>query len=241
MSDIRQDLPQDFPEDPADSVPTEMPEIPKPDRRITIGMVVKAHGLKGDLKIQSSTWRPERFTDLKNIWLEGKDGRVHWLTPRRVRIESNAIYIRFKEAPVREYAQPLIGGRLFVDEGERDKLPEDLFYIDDLIGCKVTCSIHGDLGTIVDVMDTLANDVWQVNGPRGEVLIPAIQEMVDSVDIEAKQIQVTLLDGLLPSQQREADRTDPELSDHGRGSSRSRTKIKPAERPDESKKPPDDH
>jgi 16S rRNA processing protein RimM len=242
MSTTRDDSSPGHPEDPNKSEPRfEIPEPPPPERRVGIGVVVKAHGLKGDLKVQTATWRPERFADLDAIWLEGKDGRIHWLTVKRMRFEPGAVYIRFNEAPVREYAEPLIGGQLFVDVDDRAELPDDLYYVDDLVGCHVTCTEHGDLGTITDVMDLPANDVWQVNGPLGEVLIPAIQEVVISVDTEAKQIQVTLLEGLLPEQQKESDSSDPEIRGSGRGSTRSRHKIKRPERPDDKLKPPDDH
>ncbi len=240
MSLSHDDLPLGFPGDQDESRSQfDVPDPPPKDRRVGIGVVVKAHGLKGDLKVQPATWRIERFADLEGVWLEGKDGRIHWLTPKRLRFEPGAVYIRFNEAPVREYAAPLIGGQLFVDMDDRDELPEDLYYMDDLVGCKVTCSKHGDLGTITEVMDLPANDVWQVQGPFGEVLIPAIREVVQQVDVEAKTIQVTLLEGLLPEEKK--DRSDPEIRGRGRGSTRFRHKIKQPERPDDKLKPPDDH
>jgi 16S rRNA processing protein RimM len=233
--------------DPAQDLPTDLnkpkslrnvPEPPPKDRRVGIGVVVKAHGLKGDLKVLPATWRVERFADLEGVWLEGKDGRIHWLTPRRMRFEQGMVYIRFNEAATREYAEPLIGGQLFVDVDDRDELPEDLYYVDDLIGCKVICSVNGELGTITDVMDLPANDVWQVDGSFGEVLIPVIHEIVQQIDIEAKTIQVTLLEGLLPEEKKTSD---PETRGRGRGSTRSRHRVKRPERPDDKPKPPDDH
>ncbi len=235
----RDDLPPGFPVDPEDTTPEfDIPEPPEPDRRVTIGQVVKAHGLKGDLKVQPLTWRPERFAELDRVWLESVDGRIHWLTPKRVRIEPGAVYLRFMEAPVREFVEPLINGRLFIDQADRDELPDDLYYVDDLVGCRVTCTVNGDLGTINDVMDLPANDVWQVDGPHGEVLIPAIHDVIDEIDIDKKQIRVTLPEGLLPEEQ---DKADPEVRGSGRSSSRSRHRIQRPERREEKPEPPDDH
>lgn len=82
-------------------------------------------------------------------------------------------------------------------EALEDDLPE-------VLGMRVTDELHGDLGEIVEYIETGANDVWVVEGPRGEVLIPVIEDVVIEVDEEAGEIVVRLLPGLLPEESEEA-------------------------------------
>jgi len=178
---------------------------PDPDRRILIGRIVKNRGLRGDLKILPLTWNLERFAELESIWVHTADGEDRLLTIKRLRIENEMVFIRFNEIPLRDLAEPLIGGELFIDVANRAELPEDRYYIDDVVGCKVTCSRFGELGVLDRVLDYPANDVWQVQGPLGEILIPVIHEIVDEVDIESREIRVTLPDGLI-----ELNKPDPE-------------------------------
>lgn len=200
MSRSRIDPPVGPPGLPADPDRPDGEPTPPPaaDRRVYIGRVTRAHGLKGDVKVEPDTWRPERFEWLRAVWLEGADGRVHRLTIARVRIDRGAVFLRFEEVARREFAEPLAGGRIFIDESERDELPGDHYYLDDLVGCRVSCTKHGELGVLAEVIETPANDVWQVNGDRGEVLVPALKHVVHEIDVARKRITITLPEGLLP-------------------------------------------
>lgn len=172
-------------------------QAPAPDRRILIGRIVKVRGLRGDLKILPLTWKLERFAELDNIWVHTAAGEDRLLTVKRLRIEGEMVFARFSETPLRELAEPLVGGELFIDVADRAELPEGRYYIDDVIGCNVVCSRYGELGTLTRVLDFPANDVWQVDGPYGEVLIPVIHDVVDEVDPASGSIRVTLPDGLI--------------------------------------------
>jgi 16S rRNA processing protein RimM len=77
-------------------------------------------------------------------------------------------------------------------------LDDDEFYLFQAIGLAVCTDDGEDLGAVVDVLETGANDVYVVQGPRGEVLLPAIDECILDVDIDAGKMTVHLMDGLLP-------------------------------------------
>ncbi len=170
---------------------------PAPEKRVLLGTIVKVHGLRGDVKVAPLTWRPERFEQLKSIWVASKELAPVQHVLKRVRVERGMVFLRFADLPRRDLVEPLVGSELFIDERERDPLPEGYYYLDDLVGCRVYCSKHGDLGEILEVMESPGNDVWIVRGPHGEVLIPAIRQVVQRVDIEQRRIEVTLLEGLL--------------------------------------------
>jgi len=174
-----------------------MDTLPDESRRILIGRIVKVRGLRGDLKIVPFTWLPDRFQFLESVLVLLPDGEIKPLTLTRTRVENSMIFVRFKEAGHRDLAEELIGGEIYIDINERAPLPEDMYYLDDLEGCGVTCSIHGDLGKIVEVLDLPANDVWRVVGRFGEVLIPVIKQVVDKILVEERIVHVTLLEGLI--------------------------------------------
>lgn len=177
---------------------------PAPDKRVLLGTIVKVHGLRGDVKVAPLTWRPERFEHLQSIWVASDDEAPVLHTLKRVRVERGMVYLRFAELPRRDLVEPLVGRELFIDEKDREPLPEGYYYLDDLVGCRVHCSQYGNLGEVVEVMESRGNDVWIVRGPYGEVLVPAIQQVVQSVDIESRCIEVTLLEGLVEEKDEES-------------------------------------
>jgi len=170
---------------------------PPSDRRVYLGKIVKTRGLRGDLKILPWTWSLDRFQFLEGIWIQLEGGDLKYFAIKRSRTEGGMAYLRLHECPTRELAEPLIGGELFVDVTERDELPESMYFIDDLVGCKVECEIHGNIGIIEEILDQSAQDIWLVKGKHGVVMIPAVKEFVKSVDIKTKLIKVILPDGLV--------------------------------------------
>jgi 16S rRNA processing protein RimM len=98
----------------------------------------------------------------------------------------------------RETARSLRDKFLQVRESELDPLPPGEYYRFQLIGLTVR-GIDGDhLGSVTDVLGTPENDVYVVNGPYGEVLIPAVDDVVRQVDLGAGVITVEIVPGLLP-------------------------------------------
>ncbi len=174
-----------------------------PSDRILIGKIVKVRGLRGDLKILPFTWRPERFHDLEKVWLISKTGESKFLSLKRVRVEGSMVFVRLDEAPKRELAEEFVGWEIYIDEDQRDSLPENHYYLDDLVGCEIICSENGNVGKIKEIIDLPANDVWVVIGKYGEVLIPAIHEIIEKVDTQNKTVNVTLFDGLIDDAEEE--------------------------------------
>lgn len=176
---------------------TEQASPPAPERRVIIGRIVKVRGLRGDLKILPLTFDPSRLTQLEGVWLSTPEGEERYLTPKRMRVEGGMVFVRFREVARRDLAEPLVGSELFVDIDQRSELPEDHYYHDDVIGCEVICSREGRLGILQRVLEMPGNDVWQVVGNRGEILVPVLKHVVDEFDFENRTIRVTLPEGLL--------------------------------------------
>ena len=162
-----------------------------------VGTITSPHGVRGDVKVYPTTDEKERFLDLKSVILR-KDAQDEGETKKifHVRFLKNMVILQIEGTPDRNAAELLRGMELYVPREEAIPLSENEYYVADLIGMEVSTE-EGVLGILEEVIQTGANDVYQVRSPRyGEVLIPAIRECIRNVDIENGRMQVHLLPGL---------------------------------------------
>ena len=90
------------------------------------------------------------------------------------------------------------GKSLFVDRANAVKLKKDEYFIADMIGMQVFTEDGAEFGTLKDVMETGANDVYVIESPvHGEVLVPAIKQCILQVDVENQRMTIHLLEGLV--------------------------------------------
>lgn len=167
--------------------------------RTVIGKISATHGVRGTMIIFPLTDYPERFLDMREIVLE-KIGRP----ARRLKVKSITPYIGkgtffFKAEGVddKETAETYKGSMITVANDERVELPEDEFWIDDIVGMKVVESESGaELGTVEDILLTGSNDVYIVRTGNGLKPIPAIASVIKGIDVENSVMTVIIPDGL---------------------------------------------
>jgi 16S rRNA processing protein RimM len=173
--------------------------IAVPDGYLTVGMIVVPHGLRGEVRIELHTDYPERFQPGMTIFV-GQE-----LTPMvlaSARPHKGHLLIRFEDVYNRDAADALRNQWLFIPEEDAVELDEDTYFVHDLIGLTVLSSDGATLGEISDVLFTGANEVYVVTPAPGvnkdkDLLLPAIAQVVQAVDVEAGTMTVTLMDGLL--------------------------------------------
>lgn len=164
-----------------------------------VGTITSPHGVRGDLKVYPTTDDPERFLDLEKVILRKKAGGSGEETRKvsNVRFLKNMVILHLEGIPDRNTAELYRQCELYVPREEAVPLDEDEYYIADLIGMEVYRE-EGRLGTLRDVMQTGANDVYVVDSPEyGEVLIPAIKACIINVDPAEGRMDVHLLPGLI--------------------------------------------
>lgn len=168
--------------------------------RTTIGKIVGAHGIKGVLKIRPLTDHPERFFTMDALYVEHKARPPVTLKIADARLNESSGDILISAAGVedRSAAEAYRGGVITIGDDERAELDEGEYWIDSLIGLSVEDTEIGTrLGTLKDVMQTGANDVYIVETPGGSPkAIPAIEQVIREVDIDAGVMRVKLIDGL---------------------------------------------
>jgi len=161
---------------------------------IVIGTVIASHGLRGAVVVYPETDFPERFAAGAKMYLgEG----VEQLTVRQSRpYKRGRLLVEFEEVVNRDRAEKMRHQTLTIERSLIAALDEDSNYIFDLEGMEVVTDEGEQLGQLKQVLITGANDVYVVVGPGGEILLPAIREVILQVDVPAQRMIVHLLPGL---------------------------------------------
>lgn len=172
--------------------------------RIKIGKIVNAVALRGEVKVYHYSDCKERFAELDRIIVE-RSGRSREYDIENVRYQKDMVILKLKGVDDRNAAEALKESDVLITEADLKELPEDTFYVRDLIGCRVydtggngAAGQEREIGVVTGVLQNTAQDIYQVRTPEGrEVLIPAVGDFVKEVSIDAKSIRVALIPGML--------------------------------------------
>jgi len=178
-----------------------MPEASPPaqPQYLLIGQILRPHGVKGELRVRVMTDYPERIGQLKAIYLSPQPEPTA-PTPyhlRSARLHQGYALLTLREVPDRDAAERMRNLYVLVALADAVPLEADEVYLYQLIGMAVVTESGEALGTLVEVLETGANDVYVVRGARGEILIPVIDGVILQTDTEARRITARLPDGLI--------------------------------------------
>jgi len=152
---------------------------------VAVGRVLAPFGLKGELKVEAVTDNPDRFRPKAKLFAG--------LQPVSVATSREAqgyVYITLKGYPDRTSVEKFHNALLQIPETELAPLPEGEYYRFQLVGLTVVDRDGAVLGTLDEVIETGANDVYRVHSESGEVLLPALRDVIVSVDLAAKRMVV---------------------------------------------------
>lgn len=163
-------------------------------RFLAVGRVTKPHGVAGEVRVEPLTSQPERFEWLEYIYVgEAKPRRV---AVESVRYHQDLVLLKLDGYPTRTEAELLRGELLFVPEEEAIPLADDEYFLFQLEGMDVFTEDGARLGRLVEVMETGANNVFVIDGPRGQLLVPDIPDVIQEIDIEGRRMVIRPLPGL---------------------------------------------
>ncbi len=175
------------------------PNDPSGADALVVAQVLAPHGIAGELKCRIVTDFPERFQ--KGTRLLVGDPPVERRV-RGARVREPFVYLHLEGVTDRTAAEGLRGAELLVPAAEAVSLPEGQFFWRDVIGLRVEDAEGAELGSVADILETGANDVYVVRGPGGELLIPATSEVVKAILPEEGRMVVELLPGMEPTPSR---------------------------------------
>ena len=164
---------------------------------LKVGVITTTHGVRGEIKVFPTTDDVERFLELEYVLLDtGRELRR--LDIKNVRFFKNLVILKFDGIDNINDIEKYKGKDLWIPREEAQELGEDEYYIADLQGLNVVLEDGTEFGTLRDVMETGANDVYIIDSnEHGEVLLPAIKECILDVDLEKNTMTVHLMKGLL--------------------------------------------
>lgn len=164
---------------------------------VLLGKIAGTHGIRGELRVVSYSGEYDTLATLGTFLLKGTTGELKDYPLDSVRIHGNKAIVRLKGFSDINQVAHLVGQEILV---RRDQLPEPEegeYYWHDLIGLSVA-TLEGDkLGTLTDIISTGSNDVYVVTDKEREYLIPATEEVVRDIDLNARTMTVSPLEGLL--------------------------------------------
>lgn len=165
------------------------------EKEFQVGIFTATHGLRGEIKVYPTTSDISRFDYLKDVILKTKEG-PKVLKIVGVRYQKGMVLVKFEGINDINDIERYKGSPLFVTRENAAHLKPGQFFIADLIGMPVVTDDGRALGTLTDVLQTGANDVFIVQGETKEYLLPKIPDCVKDISLEENRILVHMMDGL---------------------------------------------
>jgi len=164
---------------------------------ITIGKIIAPRGIKGKLKVEVVTDFPQRFTPSSKIYINRQP-----MTIDSTEWHKGKAIIKLNTIDSIEDAQRLRGQPIEIHHSQVYPLPEGQYYHFQLIGLEVWTTQGELLGTVTEILTADSNDNYVVRGAKGEILIPAIEDVIKSIDLNKGYIVVEAIEGLLSLNQK---------------------------------------
>ena len=164
-----------------------------PPGHVAIGRIGAPWGVRGAVRVLPLTDRRRQLAAGRTVNVAGERRTIE-----SARWQKGLVYLHLSGIEDREAAAELRGRLLAIAESELEPLPEGQYYRFQLIGLAVISTDGEELGRVTEVLSTGANDVYVVSGDRGELLLPATDEVVREIDLEGSRMLIEALPGLLP-------------------------------------------
>ncbi|MCL2369988.1 MAG: ribosome maturation factor RimM [Firmicutes bacterium] len=153
---------------------------------VAIGKIVKAQGIRGEVKVMSLTRDVTHFAVLKNVYIDGVLYDI-----KAVRISGDFAYLLLDGISDRNTAESLRNKQISIERDKVKPLDTDEYYISDLIGCRVVTTDGLEIGTLAEVIETGTADVFVVKSTDGkDVLFPHLTRVVVGVDLGSRVVTV---------------------------------------------------
>jgi len=171
------------------------------DQLIEVGVVVGTHGLRGDLKVRTLPTGSLALPAARSVFLQDGEGPQTPYQAIRISQHKQHFLLRLSGCVDIDSARALIGNSVWMLRSEVPDAVDDKHFWHDLEGLEVVDSRLGSVGRVIGMFNTPAHDILEVDGPYGEVLIPALPNFVKKVDRSSGRMLVELPQGLVAVEQ----------------------------------------
>ena len=162
-----------------------------------IGQIVNTFGIKGFVKINPFTDDLERFEELKSVFVV-KNKELIEIQIEEVKYHKHLVLVKFKGIEDINMAEKYKGCYIKIKRENARKLPEDTYFIADLIGIKVYDENGNLLGKVDDIYNNKSTDIYVIKDDLGkQILLPSTKEVIKQIDVDEERMVVHLIDGLV--------------------------------------------
>ena len=176
------------------------------DELTWIATIVGAHGIKGAVKVEYFTETPEYYLNVELFFLEA-DGQLQSLKVLQIRSIKSGWIILFEEVDSRNTAEKLKGCRLLLPDNQLRPLESSEVFVHQLIGCSVEDKSGRFLGKISEILETGANNVYEVLNGKSRFMIPDVPHVVLELNIKSRLMTIDTIPGLIEEATPESDVT----------------------------------
>ena len=159
---------------------------------VVVGRIVGAHGVSGGVRVDVMSDVSHRFDAGQSLIIRGESYPI----TSSARTPNSQVILKFQGIDSLVDARDLVGESVTVSQGLAPLLPEGEYYHFQVIGMRVLTEEGEDLGRVREILETGSNDVYVVSSGQGEVLIPAIADVIREVQLNEGIMVVRLLEGL---------------------------------------------
>ncbi len=161
-----------------------------------IGRVVKPHGVRGKMKVEYFGDDLRRFLSYREIFIQDETNGLESYEILEAVSQPPRLIVRLKGIEKIEETEPLIGKEILVEKEAFPELEEGEYYWADLLGMEVETREGKRIGKVKEIFPTGANDVYVVEGRRGEIFLPAIEGVIETIDLKKRVMKVVRMEGL---------------------------------------------
>ena len=160
--------------------------------RIKLGKITAPVGVRGEVRVYAYTDELTRFSAIKELWVENTPAKIE-----NVRYQKNMVVLKLDICPDRNEAEHLRNKELYLDRDKLWDVPEDTYFVRDILGSSCIDESGRDLGVLADIIQNPAQDIYVVKDSVGaEHLVPAVKEFIKEVDTDNKLITIHVISGL---------------------------------------------
>ena len=166
-------------------------------KKVLIGKIQGTQGIKGQLRVIPFAGDASSISQLDSLCVKTPSGAMEEFSVVSARAHGKRVILTLRPFDNINQVLHLVGREIYADRVALPELPSDEFYWSDLLGLRVVTSDGEELGELVDIIETGSNDVYVVKKNGREVLVPALEDVVVSVDLAGGRMTVSLPEGLL--------------------------------------------
>lgn len=168
-----------------------------PENLVLVGSVLRPHGLKGLLRIRSFAQSEKSFLKAGTVFLKTTLGETREHAVLSISPHQSIFLLNLKGLGSLEEAEPYRGAAIFIKKGSLSRETDEEYFWHEIIGLQVYLNSGEYLGTIKGVFPTGSNDVFVLQEGGAEILIPAIHDVVQEIDLERNRMIINAMEGML--------------------------------------------